>query len=171
MNSEKLAQRIEQFNTAIGELVAWLTLVMVLITFAVVVLRYWFDIGWIWLQESVTWMHAAVFMLAAAYTLARDEHVRVDIFYSRLSDRNRAMVDALGTIVFLLPVTFFLVWSSWNYVIVSWTLKETSSEAGGMVYPMISVMKSFIPAMATLLLLQGVAMLLRAAATLVSDKS
>jgi TRAP-type mannitol/chloroaromatic compound transport system permease small subunit len=171
MNGEVLAGRIERFNTSVGKLIASLTVVMVLVTVVVVVLRYWLDLGWIWLQESVVWMHAAVFMLASAYTLARDEHVRVDIFYRHMSPRSRALVDALGTIFFLLPVTAFLIWTSWSYVSVSWEIQEGSREAGGMVYPMTSIMKTFIPLMSGLLLLQGVAILMRAVFTLTSGRS
>ena len=70
---------IDTLNRSIGRVTAWLTLAMVLVIFCVVVLRYLFDTGWIWLQESVTWMHAAVFMLGAAYTLQDDGHVREPI--------------------------------------------------------------------------------------------
>jgi TRAP-type mannitol/chloroaromatic compound transport system permease small subunit len=158
---DALGQRIDQFNTRIGQAVAWMCLLMVIVTFVIVILRYWFDIGWIWLQESVIWMHAAVFMLAAAFTLVRDEHVRVDIFYRKMSPHGQALVDALGTLFFLLPVTLFLIWSSWDYVSVSWEIKETSREAGGLAYPLPSLMKSFIPVMSVLLLLQAMAMLAR----------
>lgn len=152
---------IDRINIAIGRLTAWLTLAMVLVTFVVVVLRYMFDLGWIWLQESVTWMHAAVFMLAAAYTLARDEHVRVDIFYRGMQPRQQALVDATGTVLFLIPVTVFLIGSSLNYVNLSWRMRETSQEAGGLVFPLVPIMKSFIPMMSALLLLQAVGMLVR----------
>ena len=158
MTSAGVATAIEKLNRSIGRITAWLTLAMVLVTFCVVVLRYLFDTGWIWLQESVTWMHAAVFMLAAAYTLADDQHVRVDIFYRDMSEPGRALVNALGPALFLLPLTVFLIWSSWDYASLSWEIRETSREAGGMVFPFPSIMKSFIPATAFLLLLQGIAM-------------
>ncbi|MCZ6584533.1 MAG: TRAP transporter small permease subunit, partial [Gammaproteobacteria bacterium] len=80
----RLRQFLEDFSEFTGTVIAWLTIMMVLVTFVIVVLRYAFDLGWISMQESVTWMHAAVFMLGAAYTLKRDEHVRVDIFYRRM---------------------------------------------------------------------------------------
>ncbi len=147
--------RLEQLNVWLGRGVAWLALCMVLVTFAVVLLRYWFNIGWIWLQETVTWMHAAVFMLAAAYTLANDEHVRVDIFYREAGPRYRALVDAVGSLFFLLPFAFFLVWSSWDYVQNSWSIHEGSREAGGLPYPAVPLMKSFIPLTAVMLALQG----------------
>ena len=157
---------LERVNVAIGRAAGWLTLVMVVLTFVVVVLRYAFDLGWIWLQESVTWMHAAVFMLAAAYTLARDEHVRVDVFYRTLGPRRQAMVDAAGAAFFLLPFCGFLLWSSWDYVSVSWAIHEGSREAGGLVYPWPSLLKSFIPLLAIMLMLQGFVLLARSIRTL-----
>lgn len=149
----------ERINIAIGRVTAWLTLVMVIVTFVIVVLRYAFDFGWIWLQETVGWMHAAVFMLAAAYTLAQDEHVRVDIFYRNCSPRRRALIDAVGTLIFLMPFCVFLIWTSWGYVSVSWSIHEGSREAGGLVYPFTSLLKSMIPLMAVLLFGQALAIL------------
>lgn len=156
------AKRIDRFNIQIGRATAWLTLIMVVVMFAIVALRYVFDTGWIWLQESVNWMHAAVFMLAAAYTLARDEHVRVDIFYRDFPPRRKAIIDATGILLLLLPVSVFLLWSSWGYVAASWEIREASREAGGLVFPLVPLLKSFIPIMAIMLLLQGIGMLSRA---------
>jgi TRAP-type mannitol/chloroaromatic compound transport system permease small subunit len=157
----KFVERIEKFNSVVGQASAWLTLAMVLVTFIIVIMRYAFDLGWIWLQETVTLMHAAVFMLAAAYTLARDEHVRVDIFYKKLTARGQAIVDALGTAFFLIPVMVFLIWSSSAYVAVAWRIRETSVEAGGLAYPWVPVLKTFIPLMAALLLLQAIVIVVR----------
>jgi TRAP-type mannitol/chloroaromatic compound transport system permease small subunit len=170
MTAAGVASAIDKLNRSVGRITAWLTLAMVLVTFCVVVLRYLFDTGWIWLQESVTWMHAAVFMLAAAYTLADDQHVRVDIFYREMSEPGRALVNALGTALFLLPLSVFLIWSSWDYASLSWEIHETSREAGGMIFPFPSIMKSFIPATAFLLLLQGIAMEARNISILIAAK-
>ena len=164
-----LTPALERLNIAIGRAVSWLTLVMVVVTAVIVVLRYAFDLGWIWLQETVTWMHAAVFMLAAAYTLARDEHVRVDVFYRTFSPQRRALVDAGGALLFLIPLCGFLVWSSWDYVAASWAIREGSREAGGLVFPFPSLLKSFIPLMAIMLLGQAVVILTRAIAVLRGD--
>ena len=90
--SGKQDKLIDRFSEASGKLLAWLTLVMVLVTFVIVVMRYAFDAGLIWLQETVIWLHAAVFMLGAAYTLKHDEHVRVDVFYRTMSEKKRAWV-------------------------------------------------------------------------------
>lgn len=153
---------LERLNILVGKLVSWLTLTMVCLTFLIVVLRYAFDLGWIWLQESVTWMHAAVFMLAAAYTLAREEHVRVDIFYRKFSARGRALVDALGALILLIPFAAFILYSSWDYVVTSWEIQESSAEAGGLIYPFPSLLKTLIPAMAFMLVLQALTMLVGA---------
>lgn len=143
-----------------GRAVSWLTLAMVLATVAVVVMRYAFGQGLIWLQESVNWMHAAVFMLGAAYTLKADEHVRVDVLYREFGERGRAVVNLAGTLLLLLPLCAYLVVESWEYVEVSWRIGERSREAGGL--PMLYLLKSLIPLMAVLLALQGIAGGLRA---------
>ncbi|HSH29864.1 MAG TPA: TRAP transporter small permease subunit [Thiohalobacter sp.] len=152
------ARALETLSEAVGRLVAWLIVAMVLVMFAVVVMRYAFDFGRIYIQESVTWMHAAVFMLGAAYTLRHEGHVRVDIFYRRFSRRTRAWVDLLGTLVLLLPVTLYLLWTGWGYVADSWAMREGSLQTGGL--PAVYLLKSVLLAMPALLLIQGLAMLL-----------
>jgi TRAP-type mannitol/chloroaromatic compound transport system permease small subunit len=167
----QLLARLERVNVAIGRGIAWLTLAMVIVTFAIVVLRYWFDLGWIWLQESVTWMHATVFMLGAGYTLARDQHVRVDVFYRTASERRRALIDLAGTLFFLIPFAAFLAWASLDYVQASWSIREASREAGGLPYPAVPLVKTLIPATALLLLLQAAVMGLRSALLLFRSRS
>lgn len=162
--SERIAGALDAFARRTGRAIAWLTLAMVLATLAVVVLRYGAGVGLIWLQESVSWMHALVFMLGAGYTLAADEHVRVDIFYRDFSPRTRAAVDLAGTLLFLLPFCAFLAWQSWPYVAASWQVAERSREAGGL--PMLYLLKAVIPLMALVLLLAGIALALRSLAVL-----
>jgi TRAP-type mannitol/chloroaromatic compound transport system permease small subunit len=154
-----LAAGLDLVNTWVGRVVAWLALAMVLVTFLVVVLRYGFDAGSIALQESVTYMHAMLFMLGAAYTLQLNGHVRVDIFYQRFGPRGRAWVDLLGTLFLLIPVCLYILTSSWGYVTESWAVNEGSREAGGL--PYVYWLKTLLVAMPLLLLLQGVAWLLR----------
>jgi TRAP-type mannitol/chloroaromatic compound transport system permease small subunit len=163
-NLTKLATRIDSFSEKTGRAIAWLTLLMVLTQFAVVVLRYAFNTGWIALQESILFMHALVFLLGAAYTLQQDGHVRVDIFYQHLSSRGKAWVDILGSLLLLLPVMSFIFWISWEYVVSSWKLLEGSREAGGL--PGVFLLKSSMLIMAGLLWLQGIAMLAQNACTL-----
>jgi len=138
---------------ALGRAVAWLTLVMTLLTFAIVILRYGFNLGWIWLQESVTYLHALIFMVAAAWAFQTDDHVRVDIFYRARSDRYRAAVNLAGTLLFLVPFSVFLLLIGWDYVAAAWATREASREAGGL--PLVWLLKSLILLLPTLLLLQS----------------
>jgi TRAP-type mannitol/chloroaromatic compound transport system permease small subunit len=155
---------IDRLNERIGRAVAWLTLAMVLVTATVVVLRYFFNVGFIWMQESVTWMHAMVFMLGAACTLGADEHVRVDIFYRRCSPRRRALIDVLGGALFLLPCMGLVLWAGLEYAAGSWAIQERSREAGGLAA--LYLLKSVIAVAAALLILQGVAQIARGLRTL-----
>jgi TRAP-type mannitol/chloroaromatic compound transport system permease small subunit len=150
---------LEAVSIWTGRIVAWFSLFMVVITFLVVLLRYAFDLGWIAMQESVTYMHAALFMIGAAYTLQRNGHVRVDILYQKLSPRGRAWVDLLGTLLLLLPVCAFIAWVGWVYVLASWDVMEGSREAGGI--PAVYLLKTLIIAMPVLVSMQGLAWILR----------
>ncbi len=160
---------LDRFSSLLGKASAWLTLFMVLVTFVVVVLRYVFDAGLIWLQESVVWMHGFVFMVGAAYTLQQEEHVRVDIFYREMSPNRRAWVDLIGVAVFLLPLCALLGWKAFDYVAVSWQLQEASRESGGLPYPLIPLLKSILVVMPLMVGLQGIALLSRCVRTIRSD--
>lgn len=156
----RISRAIDRFSALTGNAVAWLTLGMVLVTFLIVVLRYVFNIGPIWLQETVIWMHAAVFMLGAAATLQHDDHVRVDVFYRGLSAVHRAWVDLAGVLVFLLPLCGFLLYTSYDYVAASWALREGSRDAGGLPFPMVPLLKTMLLIMPLAVALQGVSLLL-----------
>ena len=161
MSSEISAGRLDRFSTLLGKGVSWLTLFMVVITCVVVVMRYVFDAGLIWLQESVTWMHAVVFMLGAAYTLEQEEHVRVDVFYRTMSATRRAWIDLLGVVIFLWPLTLFLAWKSIDFVFVSWDMREASMESGGLPFPLRPLVKTALLIMPLTVALQGIALFLR----------
>lgn len=150
--------RISNFT---GKLTSWLTLLMVLVTAVIVVMRYAFDAGYVWMQESVTWMHAAVFMLGAGYTLLHDDHVRVDIFYRKMDPRRRGWVDLLGVLLFLLPLCGYLAWAAVDFAAASWSIHESSREPGGMPYPFIPLLKSIVIVMPVLVSLQGLSLLLK----------
>ena len=162
----KTAERLESLVRSVGLIAAWLTLVMVIVMTIVVAQRYFFDAGSIRLQESITFMHAFVFLLASAYTLAANDHVRVDIFYSRMNERQKALVNMGGTLLLLIPFCAFLIWTSWDFVSMSWSVQEASPESGGLPHPFPAIMKSFIPVAAGLLMAQGVVIMLRAAVVL-----
>jgi len=150
---------INCINEWVGKTISWLTLFMVITTFSIVVFRYAFNIGWIALQESVTYMHAIVFMLGTAYTLKHNGHVRVDIIYQRCSKKTKAWIDCLGTLFLLMPVTGFIIYSSWEYVSDSWAIQESSRNSGGL--PGVYLLKTSILFMAGLLVLQSIALFLQ----------
>jgi TRAP-type mannitol/chloroaromatic compound transport system permease small subunit len=150
-----VARLCDRSNELIGRYVSWLTLAMVVVTFFIVILRYMFNLGWIAVQESVTYMHAMVFMLGAAYTLKHDGHVRVDIFYVKASKRTRAWIDLLGSLFLLIPMMAYIFLVSWGYVTESWGLLEESPETGGL--PLVYILKSNILALGLLMTLQALA--------------
>jgi len=155
-----LADRIDRLTTAIGRAVAWLALVVVLLQFALVVARYQFGLGSIWLTEAVIYGHATLFMLAAAWTLKAGGHVRVDIFYAEASPRTKATVDLVGALLLLLPFAVVLVFLSLPYAARSWAILERSQESSGL--PLVFLIKTLIPLFALLMALQGVAQAIRA---------
>lgn len=163
-----LVNLIDTFTARIGRLLAWLVLLMAVLTASVVVLRYGFSIGSILAQEAVVYMHGSLFLLGAAYALKTGAHVRVDIFYRDFSARKKAWVDSLGGIVFLLPLCAFIIGSSWEYVGESWRMREISPEPGGI--PAVFVLKSLIPLGAINLAMQGVAEVLRNALVLMDGR-
>ena len=153
------ARFVDRINDAVGRAVAWLTLAMVLITFLVVILRYGFALGWVWVQEFYVWLHGIVFMVAAGYTLLRNEHVRVDVFYRPRSRRFKAWVDLLGVLLLLLPFVMTIAILSWPYVVISWVRLEESYEAGGM--PGLFLLKTTILVFCALVGLQGLSLAAR----------
>lgn len=159
-----LATTIETLNTRVGRIAAWGILVIVLLQFAVVIMRYVFGFGSIWLQELITYVYASVFMCGAAYGLVRDAHVRVDIFYRGAAERTKAIVDIVGTFVFLWPVTGLLLWVALPYVSRSFAILEGSRETSGL--PLVYLLKAEILVFAGLLALQGLTLVVRSAATL-----
>ena len=159
-----LADRIDRLNTRIGRAAAWLVLAIVLVQFALVVARYAFDLGSIWLTEGVVYGHATLIMLAAAWTLSVGGHVRVDVFYAQASRRTRAVVDLAGSLLLLLPFMLMLLWLSVPYAARSWAILERSQESSGL--PLVFVLKTLVPLFAILMALQGVAQAIRAAAAL-----
>lgn len=161
MQRDRPVNFVDRLSALTGRAASWLTLAMVLVTFIVVVLRYVFDSGLIWLQESVTWMHAVVFMLGAAYTLQQEEHVRVDVFYRTMGAKRRALVDLFGVLIFLLPLCVFLGWKSFDFVTASWRMQEASRESGGLPYPFIPILKTVLVLMPVAVAMQGLSLLLR----------
>ena len=150
----KISQRINQFSNSVGQVIAWLTLLLVILVMTVVISRYLLGIGSIAIQESVSYVHAIIFMLGLAFTLQRGGHVRVDIFYREFSPRRKAIVDLIGAAIFLLPFCGLILFGSWDYVMASWSIRETSSETGGIAA--VYLLKTLMIIMPITLGLQGV---------------
>jgi len=155
---------VDWINDHVGRTISWVALIMVLVQFLVVGMRYIFGIGSVFLQESVIYMHGTLFMVGAAYTLLHNGHVRVDILYREASAKRKALVDLVGVFLFLLPVSI-LVWIvAEPYVAQSWAIREGSKETSGI--QGIFLLKTLILIFATLLPLQGLALAARSVLTL-----
>jgi TRAP-type mannitol/chloroaromatic compound transport system permease small subunit len=152
---------IDRVTEITGRVISWLTVLMVTLVVTVVVMRYFLEMGSIAMQELVTYIHALVFMLGIAFTLKRGGHVRVDIFYRNFPAKRKALVDLLGGLLFLIPVTLLIFFTSWDYVAASWTIAETSAENNGL--PFIYLLKTLMLIMPGMLLLQGIAEVLKSA--------
>ena len=159
-----LAQIIDRINEYVGRTAIWLTLGLVVVQFALVVLRYVFGFGSVWLQELVIYMHGLLFLLAAGYTLLHDAHVRVDIFYREASPRYQALVNLVGSVFLLIPVCILIGIESWPFVKLSWMVHEGSRETSGI--PAVYLFKTAIPVFAVLLGLQGLSLAIHSARTL-----
>lgn len=161
MNSlKRIANGIDAANDWIGRTLAWLVLAMVLVEFAVVLMRYVFGLGSTIAQESIIYMHAIVFMGCAGYALAHNGHVRCDIFYATASPRAKAIIDIIGTVFFLLPMCGVIFWVGWPYAEASWAVLEGSPE-GRMGIPAVFLLKSLVVVFAALLTVQAVSLLLQ----------
>lgn len=164
-----LSARLDGYSETTGRLLAWLLPLLMLNTCAVVFLRYGLEQGSTFMQELSTYLHATIFMLSAGYTLRRDGHVRVDIFYRQFSPRAKAWVNALGTLIFLFPLCGYIVLISWDFVAHAWMIRESSGEPGGI--PAVFLLKTLIPLMAINVAIQGLADLLRSVELLAGSES
>lgn len=162
----RLARPVDSLARMTGRLSLYLVMAMALIQFAIVMLRYVFGVSFIAMQESVTYLHGAVFLLAGGYALLTDDHVRVDIFYREARPRQKALVDLAGTYLLLFPFCLVALWAAGPYVANAWAVREGSMEQSGIrgVY----LLKSLIPVYLVLLMLAGFVMATRAAETLKS---
>ena len=163
-----IIKSIDSFTETVGKVSAYFSVLMVLVTCYIVVTRYIFNTGSIAVQESIIYFNALLFLVTAAFTLKHNGHVRVDIIYSTASSRYRAWVDLLGGIFLLIPVSVFILWASWDYVMSSWSVLEKSGEAGGL--PYVYILKSLILVMGFTVILQGIADILRNALRLFTDE-
>ncbi len=154
-----LADCLDAINKSVARAVRWLVVIMVLIQFGIVLGRYVFGINSIAVQESVLYLHATLFMLSAGYTLLVDGHVRVDVFYARLSDSVKRKIDVFGHLFLLMPAMLTLLYWSWPSVRNSWSILEGPISVGGI--EAVFLLKSLIPAFCVLVIIQSLAILIR----------
>ncbi len=151
---------LDGVNARLAGGVAWLVPTMAVLTFAIVVLRYAVNLGWIWLQELVIYLHAAFLMLAMGAAYRADAHVRVDIWFEQFDARRRAQVEFWGVLVLLFPLCLLMLWYGVPYVMNAWLQLEGSAAAGGL--PLVFVLKTLIVLMPMGLLIEGAVRLARA---------
>ena len=142
-----------------GKICSWFVALMVLVTCLVVVMRYGLDMGSVFLQDVVLYLHGGLFLLGAAFAMKRGAHVRVDIFYRNFSTSKKALVDLLGNLIFLQPICWTILLYSWGYVEFSWRIMEVSPEPDGL--PFVYVQKSLLIVVAILLALQSISEILK----------
>ena len=159
MGENRLSKILDRCAYYAGSMAAWLFMPLLLLTAAVALLRYGFNFGHIAAQEAITYLHAFIITLGVSYTWKKDGHVRVDILYNQRSDKKRVLINLIGNLFLLLPVCIGILIISWDYVISAWVALEGSREAGGL--PLVFILKSLIPIMAGLLVVQALADIIR----------
>jgi TRAP-type mannitol/chloroaromatic compound transport system permease small subunit len=155
-NIVRLINAINRLNESIGRGVSWVSLIMVLIVTIDVIMRYAFNKSFVFVQELEWHLFGVLFLIGAGYTLLHDAHVRVDIFYQRLSEKQKAWVNLLGTLFFLLPGCYLVISTSWQFLVNSWVIREGSPDPGGI--PARYILKVMIPLGFSLIALQGVSL-------------
>lgn len=166
---EALAEAFELTLDLLGRLLLVAAALVVLGEFAIVALRYGWSFSRPWLQEGVLAANAVLFLLGAAYTLRCDEHVRVDLWSNRRSAKGQAWSEIIGFVLFLLPFCCLIVWTGWQYFLRSWQIGEGSDQPGGL--PALYLLKALIPLCGGLLIIAGLARVLRAGSTLLKSHS
>lgn len=156
---------VDKVNRWVGERIKWVTTLLVLLVFTDVVLRYAFSSTSAWVAELEWHFFALIFLLGAAYGLKEDKHVRVDLFYAKYSVRQKAIVDLLGTLLFLVPWCLVIIFTSFRYAENSWYFSETSPDPGGL--PARYVIKFAITAGFFLLLLQAFSLVVNCIKTII----
>ncbi len=163
----RLILNLDLINVIVGHLASWLALFMALLQFVALMMRYLFAFGSIQMQESMWYMHGLLLLFGVGYTLIWNGYLRLDALYANALRRRRALVDLLGSIFFLLPISIATWWLSWIDILDSWAVRVGST--GGGALPFIYLFKSIILVFAVLLAIQGTALVLRSLLTLMGD--
>ena len=153
-----LLKYIDTLSEWSGRIFQWLGILIVVIVVYNVTLRYAFHAPTLWGFEITYFLYGAFFMLGGAYTLLHKAHVRVDVFYSRLSPRARGIIDSLGYLVLFFFFFGTMMWSGIDFASTSWAVREHTVSAWA---PPLYPLKTVIPVAFSLLLLQGLAEFIR----------
>jgi TRAP-type mannitol/chloroaromatic compound transport system permease small subunit len=156
---KKYIETVDSLNERIGKGIAWLTLILVLVVCFDVISRYVFKSSSVGVQELEWHIFAVIFLMGAAYTLKHDKHVRVDIIFSRLTEKKQAVVNIIGTVLFLIPFSVLIIFSSFDFVWNSFTIGESSPDPGGL--PARFILKAVLPLSFIFILFQGTALLFK----------
>jgi len=155
---ESLEKLFSSINESIGKLFAWSSALLLLAIVFDVILRYLFNMSFIWLAELEVYLFSFIILFGIAYTFRHDKHVRVDVFYDRWSTQRKAVVNFIGGILFLVPWCVVSIIACWKYFMFSFTFKENSPQSGGL--PYLFILKFCLLLGFCLLLLQGIASIL-----------
>ncbi len=156
---KKTISFLEMINEKIGDMVSWVAIFMVVVISLDVIIRYLFQFTFIWIVEIEIYLFGIMFLLASGYTFKYGKHVRVDVFYAKLSEKGRAWINLIGGLFFLLPWSYVVVSASWRYAYSSFLMKESSPQPGGL--PALYILKFCITLGFTFLILQGLASILK----------
>ena len=162
-----ISRSIDTLNSWVGRAVAWTTALVVLVVFVDVVMRYAFNTSFVFMQELEWHLFAFIFLMGAGYTLLKDGHVRVDIFYQRLDPKSKAWIDFLGVLLFLIPGCVMIIATSSSFVSNSFAVMEGSPDPGGIPYRFL--LKACIPVGFVLVLLQGVSLGIKSLLTILGE--
>jgi TRAP-type mannitol/chloroaromatic compound transport system permease small subunit len=163
--ARKLCQWIDALNRGVGWVVSWAAFVVVLVVFTDVVMRYAFNMSYVFVQEMEWHLFSFIFLMGAGYTLYKEGHVRVDLIYQRIGPKAKAWINFVGVLLFLIPGCYLVISTSFKFAHTSWMTLEGSPDPGGIPYRFI--IKSAIPVGYCLILLQGIALGIRSFFTII----
>lgn len=156
---EKVISLIDRFTESVGKAASWFGVLMVIIISIDVIIRYLFKFTFIWITELEIYLFGFMFLFGSGYALKNEKHVRVDVFYSKLSEKKKAFIDLLGGLLYLVPWSYLVISGSWKYAYNSFKIGEGSAQPGGL--PALYILKFAIAFGFILLLLQGIAEILK----------
>lgn len=157
---KKLFKSIDGINAFFGKLAGWSSILLVFLVCVDVVLRYFFQWSRVWMMELELYLFAITFLFGGAFAFQKDQHVRVDVFYTNMSEKNKAIVNIIGGILLLIPWCVIVLYISQRYFFKSWRIGESSGQPGGL--PMLYIKKGIVVVGFFLLFLQGLSSIYKA---------